>query len=410
MKIKSRAIEAYKSDSEREKAALIFDSAMLSGITCVLFSIFSLYIDFYYSFWLTLVYASILISSTIILLGRKSIYFISRLHIGLLFCLIVMLVLLSGGFTSPVLLWLITIPLTLLWLKNDIWVLVSLIVVIGLFISLYLLDKNAYLSTIYLPQENLKIYSLICHIGLVFLVVSICSNFDIEKLNAYKKVENQNVEIENQNKIISAALDEKEILLKEIHHRVKNNLQIVSSLLGIQSRSIIDNKAKEAINEGRTRVHSMSLIHQDLYRKDNLTGVEMQNYLPKLASNLFDTYNIQGDHINLILDIDDIKLDVDTVIPIGLIVNELITNTLKYAFPGNRKGNLNISLTEINDTLLLIVVDDGIGLKQIQRETQEKSFGHSLIRAFKTKLDADIDISSLEGTSVSISIKKYKKL
>lgn len=211
------------------------------------------------------------------------------------------------------------------------------------------------------------------------------------------------------NQELAVALSDKEILLREIHHRVKNNLQLVSSLLGIQSRGIKDSKAKEAINEGRSRVHSMSLIHHDLYRKDNLTGVEMQNYLPKLASDLFETYNIHGKHITLSTDIDDIKLDVETVIPIGLIVNELITNALKYAFPNAIAGELIVSLKEINNMLLLIVKDNGIGLDQNQLEQKEKSFGHSLIKAFKTKLGAEIKIGSFEGTSISIYIKNYKK-
>ena len=212
------------------------------------------------------------------------------------------------------------------------------------------------------------------------------------------------------NQELSVALADKEILLREIHHRVKNNLQLVSSLLGIQSRGIKDDKAKEAINEGRTRVHSMSLIHHDLYRKDNLTGVEMKNYLPKLASDLFAAYNIQGDHIILKTDIDQLKLDVESVIPIGLIVNELITNSLKYAFPNNRAGEIVVSLKEINKSLYLQVEDNGIGLDKDQLDKKEKSFGHSLIKAFRTKLDAEIEINSDDGTRILLIINQYKKI
>jgi len=223
----------------------------------------------------------------------------------------------------------------------------------------------------------------------------------------FYKLKLKNKHIKNQNGVIANALEEKEVLLKEIHHRVKNNLQIISSLLGIQSRSISDYKAKEAITEGRFRIHSMSLIHQDLYKRDNLTGVEMQIYLPKLARDLINTYRVNNDHVTLDLDIQQLKLDVETVIPIGLIVNELLTNSLKYAFPNNAKGIISISLKESNDILYLNVEDNGIGLNTDQLSQKEESFGHSLIRAFRKKLAADVSITSLDGTQIRIAIKKY---
>jgi len=218
----------------------------------------------------------------------------------------------------------------------------------------------------------------------------------------------KNIHIKNQNGIIANALEEKEVLLKEIHHRVKNNLQIISSLLGIQSRSISDFKAKEAITEGRTRIHSMSLIHQDLYKENNLTGVEMNIYLPKLSRDLLQTYQVNNDHISLDLDIQDLKLDVETIIPIGLIVNELITNSLKYAFPNNAPGVISILLKEVDNVLLLTVSDNGIGLDASQLSKKEESFGHSLIRAFRKKLDAKVSIKSIDGTEVKLTIRNYK--
>jgi len=216
--------------------------------------------------------------------------------------------------------------------------------------------------------------------------------------------------LNGQKKKIDIQNEEKDILLKEIHHRVKNNLQVISSLLGMQSRSIKDVKAKEAILEGRTRVHSMSLIHQNLYQKDNLTGIEMKAYLTKLSKNLFDTYNLDANSIDLRTEIDPIKLDVDTVIPIGLIVNELITNALKYAFPNNKRGIITVSLSEVDEKLLLLVSDNGIGISDIELMEKQDSFGHSLIRAFKKKLEADITIKNEGGTSVQLEIKNYKNV
>ena len=217
-------------------------------------------------------------------------------------------------------------------------------------------------------------------------------------------------EIEMQNGFITKSLSEKEILLKEIHHRVKNNLQVISSLLSIQSRAIKDVKAKEAILEGRTRVHSMSLIHQDLYKKDNLTGVRMDRYLGKLTHDLLETYNVSEGEISLNNDIEPLKLDVESVIPLGLIVNELMSNALKYAFPEDRDGAIDVLLKEEDGYLYLQVSDNGIGLDEVQLKSKQDSFGHTLIRAFRNKLNAEIDISTNEGTIVSLKIANYKKV
>ena len=136
-----------------------------------------------------------------------------------------------------------------------------------------------------------------------------------------------------QNTIVFEALKEKDFLLREIHHRVKNNLQVISSLLSLQARQIGDKNIQKAINEGRSRVRSMALIHQNLYQNENLTGVSVERYLSNLLSELFDTYKVDSDKITLHFNIQDIDLDVDTMVPFGLILNELISNCLKHAFP-----------------------------------------------------------------------------
>jgi two-component sensor histidine kinase len=215
-------------------------------------------------------------------------------------------------------------------------------------------------------------------------------------------------ELLTKNKIITKALSEKELLLKEIHHRVKNNLQVISSLLSIQSRFIKDPLAVSAINEGRNRVKSMAIIHQDLYRNDNLKGVNVEDYFEKLFESLFSSYNIKEDKIKLTAEIENIELDIDTIVPIGLIVNELISNALKYAFPENREGNIHIRLIEKNDKLILSIEDDGIGFNSTTELKKEESFGHELIDAFAQKLDASVSIESADGTSVIIEISNYK--
>ena len=210
-----------------------------------------------------------------------------------------------------------------------------------------------------------------------------------------------------QNNVISKALKEKEILLREIHHRVKNNLQFISSLLALQTEHVEDSIAFDALQEGQDRVQSMALIHQNLYREENLTGVNLQEYFLKLIRGLFESYNIRKEHINLKLEIEDINLDVDSVIPIGLIVNELVSNSLKYAFPDGASGTIKVGLYETPGELHISVADNGIGLSEEVKSRLGESFGYRLINVFKEQLNAQLIVDGVQGTKVSMKIKNY---
>ncbi len=213
--------------------------------------------------------------------------------------------------------------------------------------------------------------------------------------------------LQTENHTIKTLLKEKETLLKEIHHRVKNNMQVISSLLRIQTNQTTDEGALLALKEGQSRVQSMSLIHQDLYQHDNLTGIHMKDYVDKLAKSLLQTYQLSPEQVSIYTEVDDITLDVDTVVPLGLIINELVTNALKYAFPNNRVGTINISLKDHQDSLLLKVKDDGAG---ISPEAQEKGFGSGLIKAFARKLEGALTIDSTNGTLVTLIIQDYQRV
>lgn len=213
-------------------------------------------------------------------------------------------------------------------------------------------------------------------------------------------------QVKASNAIISKAIEEKNILLREIHHRVKNNLQVISSLLKLQSGYIKDDAAIQAIAEGRSRVQSMALLHQNLYKEDNLTGVNMKEYFDSLIQGLFDTYNISSDRISLHKNISEINLDVDTVVPLGLITNELISNALKHAFPGITSGNLFVDLYEDAGNLILKVRDDGTGLTSV---ASHDGFGSKLIQSLSQKLEADITTMSRNGTEVMLTIREYRK-
>lgn len=211
--------------------------------------------------------------------------------------------------------------------------------------------------------------------------------------------------LEEKNDLISKALEEKSILMKEIHHRVKNNLQLISSLLNLQSKSIDDQMALQAINEGKSRVRSMALIHQDLYHTDKFTTVNVQQYFQKLCKELFQTYNINADRINLFLEIKDIELDVDTLVPLGLIVNELITNSLKYAFPDEKGGFLKVSLQEIKNQLVLNIMDNGVGFDP--QNIRDNSFGQNLVKSLVNQLDGEMILLNNGGTNIEIILKEF---
>lgn len=211
--------------------------------------------------------------------------------------------------------------------------------------------------------------------------------------------------VNSQKRVIEKALTEKDILLREIHHRVKNNLQLVSSLLTMQGRSIDDETAQQAINEGKTRVRSMALIHQDLYNRENLTEISVKNYVEKLTKELFSTYRVDAQKVSLDLQVEDMDLDVDTLVPLGLIINELITNSLKYAWPNGREGSIKVSLKDESGNLVLSIADDGIGYDPTNVRTG--SFGSTLISALTSQLEGNLSIETNGGTKVVLKIPDY---
>jgi len=207
----------------------------------------------------------------------------------------------------------------------------------------------------------------------------------------------------NQNKsaLLLRQNKEKEFLLKEIHHRVKNNLGIVSSLLDLQSNQLKDQNAIDAIQESQNRVYSMSMIHQKLYMGKNLAAIEMKDYFIQLSKHILDSYGVK-DQVSLEYKMDKLELDVDTAIPLGLIVNELLTNSFKYAFPDNRSGKIKIGLEIKKDHMVLLKIeDDGIGRKENGRQ-KASGFGTQLINLLTQQLDGEIKRNEKDGTSVII--------
>ncbi|NRA91538.1 MAG: tetratricopeptide repeat protein [Psychroserpens sp.] len=204
--------------------------------------------------------------------------------------------------------------------------------------------------------------------------------------------------------IINAKNQENELLLKEIHHRVKNNLELVKSLIAPQSAEITDSKTKEAMLASQNRVQSMGIIHQKLYQGYNLGSIDMKDYFINLSHGILDSFNPE-DKVKTECAMEQLELDVDTAVPIGLIVNELLTNALKYAFPEQQKGKIEISLSQPNSkTLQLVVSDNGIG-KQEHNPVKGTGFGTQLINLLTKQLNEIMEENYHNGTSVSFQFK-----
>ena len=216
--------------------------------------------------------------------------------------------------------------------------------------------------------------------------------------------------LEKQKSLLEKTVGEKNILLKETHHRVKNSFQMVSSLLYLQSENVKDVEAKMAIKEAQNRVRSMVLIHHKLYNKDQLIGINAKEYIEDLTKDIFESHQDLSQNLRFQLDVENIVLSVDTITPIGLILNELIINVLKHAFNENTtEGLMKIYLGRKEDVLILEVSDNGAGFKEGQKD---HSFGLKLIHSLARKLEASLDIDSKpgKGTNTRLSIKEFEIL
>ena len=200
-------------------------------------------------------------------------------------------------------------------------------------------------------------------------------------------------------------LMDNELLLKEIHHRVKNNLEIVSSLLELQSSQIDDPNTKNAMREGQNRVHSIGIVHQKLYQGTNLGAIEMKDYFINLSESILDSFGAEK-RVTIECAMDQLDVDIDTAVPLGLIVNELLTNTLKYAFPAGQHGNVQIKLQKQADGVLrLEVSDDGVGKSGL---TQGTGFGGQLVALLTQQLGGSMREEVKNGTSIYFEFKPIK--
>jgi two-component sensor histidine kinase/PAS domain-containing protein len=206
---------------------------------------------------------------------------------------------------------------------------------------------------------------------------------------------------------IKASLKEKEVLLQEVHHRVKNNMQLISSLFSLQSRHIKDKQAFETFKSSQNRVRSMAIIHERFYQSKDFARVDFAEYVQSLTSHLLSSYGINPDVIKLYINIKDVFLDLNTAIPCGLIINELLSNSLKHAFPDDKKGEINIAMRSLKgNEIELIVTDNGVGLPRKVDFRDTETLGLHLAKILaKDQLHGDIKLDRTKGTSFHIKFK-----
>jgi len=248
-------------------------------------------------------------------------------------------------------------------------------------------------------EENQKQQQLIVAISviaslLVFFVIGLVLTNRRNKSLHKQLLENKDT--------IEQELDTKKALLKEIHHRVKNNLQIISSMLSIQAQYIEDERLDEIINECRSRIVSMSLIHESLYKKEDEEKSLFSNYIRQLLPQLIDTYHIDKSKVDLEMGIDEFELSLDDSVPCGLMINEIISNSLKHAFPNGQNGKIEIKMKKKGKEVILRISDNGIGLPEKFEPEDQDSFGFLLIYTLAHQLEANIKVENNEGVYFEI--------
>ena len=210
---------------------------------------------------------------------------------------------------------------------------------------------------------------------------------------------------------IKKSLEEKEALLREIHHRVNNNLQVISSLLSLQSDNVRDPRDHELFVESQNRVRTMAMIHEKLYQSDEFNSINFRDYLKTLINRLIYEYSQDLGHIDLELDIENVDLNIETSVPCGLIINELVSNSLKHAFPQGRNGKIIVKFHKIKDKYVLMVGDNGIGPLEKSVLESSKKLGFNLVKSLIKQLDASLEILESEGTLYRITFAEltYQK-
>jgi len=263
-----------------------------------------------------------------------------------------------------------------------------------------LLRRANEIQELELSQNRVLIYGILGGFFLILIFAFIVTKTNRERKVAFDLLSRQNDDIRKQK-------EEKEVLLKEIHHRVKNNLQVINSLIRIQSNYIEDSKALELFDECQTRIISMALIHEKMYESSDLAAVNIKEYITQLTNNLISTYRLKQS-IDLDIRVTVKHLGINTLIPLGLLLNELISNSLKHGFPERNEGRIMVYLDKLDDMYQLIVGDDGIGISA-DKMVESSTLGMELIRTLTGQLEGKIEQIDQPGTAFKIVFEGLEK-
>lgn len=211
------------------------------------------------------------------------------------------------------------------------------------------------------------------------------------------------IEMEND---LRHALDDKEMLIKEIHHRVKNNLMIISSLLNLQSSYIEDEGALDVFRESENRANAMAKIHERLYQSTDLKNIDFGEYIQNLTNDLYMTMVSDTERIKMVIDVEDVSIDINTVVPLGLILNELVTNSMKYAFPPGESGYIKVELHRENENIVLKVSDNGVGIPEDVDYQNTSSLGLQLVDNLTMQVRGELDLDRSQGTTFTLTFKE----
>jgi PAS domain S-box-containing protein len=223
-----------------------------------------------------------------------------------------------------------------------------------------------------------------------------------------QRVKDRTHDLETATDQLRTSLAAKEVMLREVHHRVKNNLQIIISLLNLQSRQYSDPQIVTAIRESQNRINAISLAHERLFISKDIEKIDLRGYLRSLALTLYSVYKVSGERVQLDVAMGDIETDVDMAIPLGLVINELIANSLMHAFPNEKAGRISITGTQSDGTLEVRVIDNGIGMPPGAGAQEGKTFGLKLVRLLTEQLNGTVEYLPPPGSTAVIRIQKKK--
>jgi two-component sensor histidine kinase len=246
-----------------------------------------------------------------------------------------------------------------------------------------------------------SIWIILCvGLGGIFLVGS--WNTELQK-----KVKERTLKLKETEVELKASLGEKEVLLQEIHHRVKNNLAVVVALLDLQYMRCEDKSTLHVLSDAKARIKSMAFVHETLYQTENFSKIELRSYLKRLSDSIGITFKENDKEIDLQLDIEDVNLEMNRAVPLGLIINELIVNAYKHAFEGMERGEIKVSMYKNGKEIEVHVCDNGTGIDDNKQITKSKSLGITLIKTLARQIKANFEVESEPGkTNFSVTFKK----